>query len=154
VFRNYREEERSDGDGKTRTVKVALRAHEIDASLETITPGWPKLDDGSVFVGSPDHEAIYLDSPTKFFAYVDGIARLDWAKGQSFITQERYYEHIRMNAEGYASVEKVPHYPPAADAFYLHRPVGGPTGRLDEFLGRFCPDTEIDRSLIKAMILT
>jgi hypothetical protein len=118
---------------------------------------WPKRVAEVLFVRGDGHRPVFLDSSTQLFGWVDGFARVYWAGGAEMITQERFFEHVRkFSAERFDAIESVPHWPPMPATYYMHPPVepkaAGPL--LDEFLGFFRPETDVDRELIRAAVLT
>jgi hypothetical protein len=152
TFSNFRWKRK---DGGEDAVKEPLRVEDLARSLEAICPGWPKRVDDRLFWETPRHEPLYLDSSARLFAWIDARAQVDWTKGVGkFIPQERFYEHLRMTAEPFGSIEVLPHHPPMPGAYYM-LPQLPPAGRrLRRFLGFFCPETPEDAELILAMILT
>ncbi|HMB05072.1 MAG TPA: hypothetical protein VKP69_15215, partial [Isosphaeraceae bacterium] len=133
---------------------AALRMGQLAECLDAITPGWPKRLDERLFVAGADDNPVYLDSAARLFAFIDARAQVAWTKGARFITQERFYEHLRMNAARYDSIETLPHWPPMPGTYYMHRPLPEPCGKLATLLDFFCPATPIDRALIQALILS
>lgn len=134
--------------------KAALRMGQLAERLDAITLGWPKRLDERLFVADADGDPVYLDSAARLFAFIDAHAQVAWAKGPRFITQERFYEHLRMTAPRYDSIETLPHWPPMPRTYYMHRPLPEPSGKLATLLDFFCPATSLDRDLIKALILS
>lgn len=133
-----------------------LSQDQIDATLAELTPGWPKRvgAEHTLFVVR-DLISVYLDSPSRLFAWIDGVAAVDWTSGGRFISQERYYEHLRMTAEAYDAIETLPHFPRLPGLYYCHRQVPGAGGNtLETLLDRFQPWSAQDRELIRAMVLT
>jgi hypothetical protein len=160
-FRNYRMVEREVKLKKDatpgRSERVPLRAAEIHEALTGIAGTWPKRVGKVLFVEGADRRPLDLDSSQKLFAWADDIAMVDWKKGTKLIPQERFYEYLRMKAEEYATVETLPHWPPLPGVYYMHAAVPEleqPSGRLEQFLDFFLPETDIDRQLIRALILT
>jgi hypothetical protein len=151
ILANYTLAEDKEGN----PIKVGRTLGDIAASLIGITGGWPKRIGEALFVPSAKQEPLYLNSPSRLFAWIGQTAQVDWA-AKSFLcaTQEQFYEFLRMNAEGYQSIEVVPHWPPLEDTFYLHREIPRAEGRLESFLDMLCPDTAADRELIKSMVCT
>jgi hypothetical protein len=153
-FSNFHHEKGVNEEGET-TFKLAPNVvQEIDECLSVFAPGWPKRVQETLFIGTQDHEPVYLNSSTRLFAWVDGQAKVDWTKGGRFITQERFFEHKRMTAERYEAIEVMPHTPSLPDIYYMHRELPEPSGKLERFIDYFSPSTPIDRQLIKAMIST
>jgi hypothetical protein len=108
-----------------------------------------------LFIEGPDSKPVFLDSSAKLFAWLDGMAQVDWTKGRRHVTQERFYEHLRMTVEAFDAIDVIPHWPPIRGVYYMHRPLPTGTGkRLETLVDRFSPDTLQDRELIKAFILS
>jgi hypothetical protein len=142
-----------EGDGP-RLRKAAIRIEEIAEELDALVRGWPKRVGEQLFIASVDFHPVFLNSAPRLFAWIDVIAAVDWTKGSSFITQERFYEHLRMTFEQYDAIETLPHWPAIPGVYYMHEPIPRGGGRLEELLDFFKPASDIDRELIKALILT
>lgn len=143
------------GKSVARTRKEPRRSVEILADLQTRTGGWPKVVCGALFAEGPDHQPRYLKTPACLFAWIDKLARVDWQKGAAFVTQERFFEFIRAEAENFTTIETVPHCPPLPGAYYMHPPLPEADGKsLATLLQFFQPATELDRSLLLAAIVT
>jgi hypothetical protein len=160
-FANYDKDtitEIRDDRPKDKVVPIAGQLPEIDANLEEISPGWPKrvgIDTNArLFLETPNHAPIYIDSADRLFAWIDARAQVDWGRGNKHITQKRYHEHLRLKAPRFDCIEALPHFPPIPGAFYMHPPIPAPTGCLETFLDFFTPDQPEDRELIKAFIIT
>lgn len=156
IFANYTEETVSSQDGgPPQTIKEPSIIHDLVYDLSRITPGWPKRVAESIFVQTDEFTPIYLTTSTRTFAWIDGLTQVDWAKGPRYITQERFHEHLRMTAERYDAIETLPHWPPRRGVYYMHPAIDHvETGALDEFLDFFNPASDVDRELIRALILT
>ena len=138
------------GDGD----KFPMRIEEIRRWLGDVMPGWPKrVGEKQLFIRTKLHRAIYLDSPARLFAWLDGLARVTWMIGPEYVSQARFYEYLTMIAERYQAIETLPHWPAVPGIYYMHPPVGEPAGLLDELIGFFSA-SQIDRQLIKAFVLT
>jgi len=139
-----------------RTAPEPLSQEQIDGTLAELAPGWPKRvgAEHTLFVVR-ELTPVYLDSPSRLFAWIDGLAEADWTSGGRFISQERYYEHLRMTAEAYDAIETLPHFPRLPGLYYCHRDVPAEGGNtLENLLDRFMPWSPEDRELIRAMVLT
>lgn len=152
-FANYHLEQVVEG-AKTSYVNVPHGMHEISEDLAKLAPGWPKRVGESLFVASGDFEPVYLGSSTRLFAWIDQQAQVDWTKGSRHVTQERFYEHLRMTVEQYDTVEVMPHTPPMAGHYYMHPTLPRASGHLDKLVDLFTPATDVDRELIKTAIVT
>jgi hypothetical protein len=152
-FTNFSEEEITEG-GRPKTIRTGHQVDRISNDLEALKPGWPKREDDRLFVQTGDYEPHYLETSTQLFAWIDPAAKVRWAKGDSLIPQERFYEYLRMTAPRFDAIETLPHWPPLPGIYYMHRPVPETGGRLDGLLDFFRPATDADRELIRAMIFT
>ncbi len=155
-FENYKvvEVEIEGGAGETKEVKVAKCMSEIEKSLRELSGPWPRRIVETLFAETSNYEPVYLGTAPRLFAWIGRFAHVDWAKGSRFISQEVFFEHLRMMAERFEAIESIPHWPPIEGIYYMHRPVPKPAGKLDGFLNFFTPHGEEDRELIKALVIT
>ena len=142
-----------------KSVRKALTMPQLLGDLEAVGEGWPKRVQDRLFIGGRDFKPVYLETPTILFGWLDGKASVHWSEGVMMITQARFFEHLRQFAptvEVFDAIETLPHHPPMPGTYYLHRrfEVRRSTRYLDEFIGFFTPATEVDRSLLRAAILT
>jgi hypothetical protein len=140
--------------GKQDEIRAALRIEEITSRLDVLAPGWPKRVEDTLFVQDPDLQPIYLDSAHRLFAWVDSFAKVDWGRGDTFVTQERFYQHLRMTAGQYRAIETLPHWPAIPGVFYMHPEIPPAGGALDSLVKCFSPVDRLDGELIKALALT
>ncbi len=154
MFANYDLVMVTGKDGRQAQVMESRSVQEIRQRLEALAPGWPKRVGETLFIVTPEHQAVYLESATRLMAWIDSFAQVDWTKGNKFVTQERFYEHLRMKVQQFDAIETLPHWPSLPRTFYSHQPVPEPAGLLETLLDYFNPDSPLDRELIKAMILT
>ncbi len=153
-FSNWTWEEKVTDEGEVKFVKKPMSIVEIEESLRRLSGPWPRRVVETLFCETRDHEPIYLSSSARLLAWTSRLAQVDWTKGARFVTQEQFYEHLRMTAERYEAIESIPHWPPIAGIYYMHRPMPRPSGKLDGFLDFFTPATDEDRELIRAFVLT
>ena len=131
------------------------RIDAIDDVRKRILGDWPKRVGSTLFVEGEDGQPLFLTSTAQLFARVDRVAEVDWGKGSRYITQERYFEHLRMTAPKFEAVEVLPHWPEVPSVFYMHpTPKGGRGHHLDGFLSFFTPASTVDAQLLRAMALT
>jgi hypothetical protein len=153
-FANYIWDEVEDDAGEPKSVKVALSMLQLSDQLEAIVGRWPKRVVEMLFCEGAEYEPTYLGSSARFFAWLGRFAMVDWQRGAQYVTQEQFYEHLRMTSEKYEAIEVLPHYPSIPHLFYMHRAVPRPTGKLDELLKFYSPLTPVDGELIRAMLYT
>ena len=68
---------------------------------------------------------------------------------------DQFFERLLDQDEQYSWATAHPHFPPVPDVYYLTTPPAAKeSGKLDELLDRFCPETPEDRELIRALVLT
>jgi hypothetical protein len=153
-FKNWDWDDAGD-DEEAKPRKEPLRIQTITATMGMLKPEWPKRVGEQLFIQTPDYRPVFLNSPPRLFAWIDRLAHVDWTKGANYVTHERFYEHLRMTVAQYDAIETLPHWPPIPGIYYMHEPIP-PTNsaRLEELLDKFCPETFLDRQLIKALILT
>ncbi len=161
-FSNFGTFKTKDKDGKEEERRKSFRIGEIADKLNALAPGWPKRVEEELFIPSRDNEPVYLGSSQRFFAWIDSLAKVNWTKGSVYITQERFYEHLRMTCERFDAIETLPHWPAIPGIYYMHQEVprieeqpGCHRGDvLEQLLDFFCQSSPIDRELIKCLVLT
>src|SRR5207249_680292 len=85
----------------------------------------------------------------------DGGNQVRFARGEDKATAAQLVAFLRQSAESFDAVEAVPHEPPLARHFYVHRPLAGGDGKaLAVLVARFSPASDEDRELLKAFFLT
>ena len=153
-FGNYHHQEYIDGEGRRKLRPIAHTADRIRNDLEVIVGNWPKRVAEKLFALNRSRKPVYLSKPAKLFAWIDGLAHVDWTKGARLITQERFFEHLGMVSNQVEAIEVMPHTPPIPGIYYAHPSLPSPTGKLDELVDRFAPATPQDRELVKSLIIT
>jgi hypothetical protein len=149
-LRNYEEVPREGGEG---TVRRALAIDEIaDRVNELVGDKFKRVDD-QVFIESADHRPIYVDRHVQLFSILAEAALVEWDHGGGFVGQDHFFEFMRRSAPNFKAIETMPHEPPMAGAYYMHPPLPPPGGKLDGFLAKFSPATDLDRDLMKAFVV-
>ena len=143
------------GEPALKTTRRALRIDAIVANLLALSGGWPRSAGGLLFVEGFSGRPEYLTTTAELFAWVQGVARLDWARGSQFGTKEEFLARLKVKAERFDAIEVLPHHPPVPGAYYLHPPLAAGTGgALETYLDFFCPATPADRVLMRAALMT
>lgn len=139
--------------------KEVQNAKPIDQIVDDIfraTKGWPKMVEGRLFAeeGSRTHK---LTKNESFFAWLQSKADLDWRNVPGVASKKECFERVCQRAEAFQAVTNRPHREPVGGVFYTSEARGieaKETGLLNELVGMFFPDSELDRELIKAAIVT
>jgi hypothetical protein len=163
-FSNYRETAVPVGNKKDKTelVKHGFSADYIHKVLNAITDDWPRKCYDALFVhkaGTDDVE--WLEDQEEFFAWIAGqlphtrANPFSWASGPSLVPKGEFFAYVRQRAVRYNAVEVCPHTPPIPGHYYAHREVVDGNGdHLERFLQFFNPATDVDRELLRALVLT
>lgn len=160
---NVRAEQVEAADGSTETETHALTPAEVrEAVLSSCGPVYTLGDGGPLFVPSEgDAPPIrVLRDPPDLFVWAKQTAEVYWAgkadHGGEVIGKAEIHSHLRANpAASYDAVATIPHHPPMPRTFYACPDLPPATGeRLAEFIERLNPETDADRDLLHAMILT
>jgi hypothetical protein len=152
----------------------------IIETLHSITDGWPRRLQGLPFIADletppqgilPSNDAWFLlTKADDLFGWIHGFADVYWADARAKtidpisgeprtpVGRGEFYSALRSDRRrdaNYESIELLPHFPPMEKAFYLpcSLPKSG-DGALEEFMDRLNPETEEDRSLLLAMLMT
>ncbi len=143
----------------------------ITAELLAHTGQWPKLLGNVPFVMAGEGLDAYpnhLPRATSLFAWMHGQMDVRWSAtacqdaatgaARTAPTKEELFEYIRLGSGGieqYRAVTAYPHHPPIKGVYYAPVELPVATGqRLKEFLAMLNPETEQDRLLMLAALLT
>jgi hypothetical protein len=126
---------------------------EVLDGIKQITDGWPRRVGSSLFVDDPGHGVCRLERENNLFGYLASRARVEWHRSMGCVSRGEVFAELQRTAQSYQAIESFPHFPPRPAHYYSHPQVElGNGDHLRELLSRFCPETEIDRDLILAMI--
>lgn len=175
VVANFRAVVETDDDGKTQTVNYEVDQADIVEAMHAATGGWPRTAAGLLFVHRqaqpgrvPTEECIErLRDDSALFTWLRQHARIEWTSKETRADDGRLgaraplrrtelLQAARMFAPvRYASAELLPHWPPVANTFYAGGDVPRGNGEaLRAFVDLFNPDTDADRDLLEAALLT
>lgn len=149
---------------------------QIAAEIREATGG-PWRVAGSIFTlgtipatGIPGRDALrFLDKQESLFAWLHERTSVLWLTGgraksrnhatgdpATVVSRQELYEHLKEAARpNYAAVEVMPHWPRVDGILYIEFGMPTATGdALDELAGRFNADSEEDRALLVAALLT
>ena len=134
---------------------------------------WPKSAGGMMFVqsnhpatdGLPDHRCVrFLKSSNALHAWIHEVADLHFARAThalkdgrrvSLVTKGEFFENVVSMVERYSSVEMLPHVPKVDDIYYWPCNLPDSDGTaLAELLDHLNPETETDRALMLAALMT
>lgn len=138
------------------------------------TGGWPRSAGGMMFVERgkrdpekllPDKEDVRLLRNTHaLHGWLHEVADLHFARATharrgdkrvSLITKGEFYEVLAARIERYDAVEMLPHYPPVSGIYYWPCELPQSDGSaLNELLDHLNPETDEDRGLMLAALLT
>lgn len=165
-------------DGEERNVVQHRTLESVYGLLAESTQNWPRRAGGVLFVAKenvtdllPTHRDItWLTNTDKLFAWMQRIANIRWTtksatdavsgKPLSPATKKEFFEYLIHYCEpSYDGVEVLPHEPPLEDLYYLPCDLnvtdaladGGP---LDELVAKFNAETDEDRLLLLAALMT
>jgi hypothetical protein len=164
-----------DGD-----VRYYVPLPQIALNVSQALGGWPRLAGGILFAINdgpdpiPDMRRVrWITKPEKLFAWVSTKCDIRWSTSE---TRHAARKEARLNPptkqelyayfqDGpiprYRAVEILPHHPPIRELYYLPCtlpalpvPTGDDATPLQELVSRFNPETELDRKLMLAALLT
>ncbi len=133
---------------------VPLRIGEIITNVRQLAGDFPRVANGAMFVIGSDG-VDWLERRDNYFGWLQSLAPVRWHGGLGFVSRgEVRAEHFRV-AQRYDAIEQYPHEPRIATHFYLcgdPKPGNGET--LAKFLDFFTPETDVDRDLLQAALMT
>lgn len=159
-------------DGKMRHFYKPIE--QIESEVKEYTRGWPKKVGGLLVVkgcdtkpGRVPNESCfrYLLNHDQLFAWLYEVCHPHWHTGQVFdaatheprsaVTKKEFYEYLRSSPDEFDAYSALPHEPMMPRTLYAECQLPeGPTGRLDELIATTNGETDADRDLIRAMIVT
>lgn len=164
-------------DGQVQTRLIYKPIEQLAREIKEAAHDWPRRVGGVLFasrdtpgVALPGSRAVWmLDSADAMGAWLHSVANVRWGgegrKGVTTVdgatqltpaTKREVFELLEGNAEpNYRAVAFLPHAPPYEGVYYVPCELPAPTGEaLAEFVGRLNAETELDRVLMLAAILT
>lgn len=151
---------------------------DIASTLHKNTGGWPRRAGNILFASNHSPDAMpsmksitMLDGVDNLFGWMGKYATIRWTGKEATDaetheklnphTKGEFHSYLGGHAEpSYDSIEILPHYPPIKNIYYV--PCKFPdidqdlkkAGPLDELMGEFNPETELDRFLLLSALLT
>jgi hypothetical protein len=153
VLRNF---EWVDGEGgKRRKERVAVG--EIRQRIFEACDNWPRRLGERLFV--PGDEGVrWLPDPTALTTWLDERFSVEFAgsAGVKLASAAEITASVYAHAQRYDTIERYPHTPPVEGAYYSPREDITPRGgrALAEFVSLLNPESEVDRALLEAALLT
>jgi len=139
-------------DGKEVAVPIPMDA--VIGKIFAATGNWPRRVGGSLFVDDDDIQ--WLERPPALFGYLarkNGVIR--WHRATGCPSKEETFAELQRTATAYEAIETMPHCPAIGNHYYAcTTPEPGDGKTLDELLGFYCPATDLDRQLLRAMFTT
>lgn len=141
----------------------------IGMEMLEATGGWPKNAGGLLFVEQTGHsgpEARWIKDQTELFGYLHEVSGLRWHNGKCLcpvtktnliaVTKAEFYPQVRDSiVEKFTAVSLYPHEPRMGGVYYMGLELPQATGKhLEEFMAALNPETETDRVLLMASLLT
>lgn len=172
VIRNYRKVSFEDEGGNLRSRREAIQLPAIVETIRSAFDGWPRRYGGGLFVPSDAKpidaiptasDVTMLTTHREFEAWLKQRASVVFTRHEVFLSGEKcvpvsmttVFDALRMSgAEPVIAIEWLPHYPPISGVHYVSEFTDGDGSTLEEFAGLFTPETELDRQLLIAALLT
>lgn len=129
---------------------------QIWGELQKHTQGWPKICGGKLFYLTPENELRFIENSAQFYGYLSSLSIAAHFKErvEGLVKKQEFYEAARVFAEHYDDISYLPHLPEMPRVFYKPCAFEKNSSGLDELLSYFCPASEDDRILLKAMFMT
>lgn len=136
--------------------KKSIEMKKILLKIQQETGGWPVSVLGTLVVVEPDSRTLLLSKAVQFFAWLNKYFELDWLPKHG--SKEEFFEYCLLECKEYDTLSAYPHFPQIKNVLYscsLPAPTAmNATPTLDELVGFYSPDSDIDKTLIKSLILT
>lgn len=148
----------ADEKGNDKQVHVPLSLKTIIKNILSARDGWPRRVGNTLFVDDPQHGLRWFDrSPAAgVFGWLQGeFGGIHWRQGPFFVTKQEAVAELDRTTKQYDAIEQHPHEPPIDGIYYrCQTPPPGDGEHLRQLLDRFRPETDIDRDLIQAALMT
>lgn len=168
IISNFEVEEIEGEDGRTRQIKKRRELPDIISSVFSEHHSWPRMVDGDLVVrargyGKLGEEQIAcLESATQLTSWLQMHGELEWTRGNLLqrngkaepVKRAELFEGLKLEAEKHDRIETIPHVPKRRGVLYTTSLQRGRGEMLERFLTLFNPDSEQDRHLIEAALLT
>lgn len=149
-------------------VTIYRPINEIGDELRSAAQGEPRVAMGIPFALAGGGRSIrWLEKPDSLFAWMHEVVAVRWSSRGSCRdaetkglrappTKGEFWHHVRESSpEKYKIVHTYPHHPPMKGTYYLPVELPAPTGgALAEFMDALNPDSDHDRLLMLAALLT
>lgn len=157
-FRNFTLLERQQGN-KTVKDKEPRHINDMIKDVHRRFLSFPRLIGNTMF--DHDRDTGEIRPINKQSTLISWIARksnqkIEWARGDGFITKEEFYEGLFAEAVRYESISSVPAWPVRSDVYYTHGDLPSSNDGHSRFWGlvdMFSPADEANRRLIAAFFM-
>lgn len=161
-------------DGERKPIQYYKPISQLGDEIKALTGGWPKIAGGILFVASsfqdgeiPTGKSIrtFARAP-ELFSWLQEVAEFRWSEKvcvkpgdkspRTPATKDEVLSHLKeRTADRFLGVSVLPHHPPMPGVFYMPVKLPASDGTaLDELLEMLNPDSEVDRQLMLAALLT
>lgn len=152
-------------DGKRKAELWYRNIDAISESLLKVCDKWPKSCAGLLFSPNGRGGVRYLNRSDDVFSWLAQCADVRWYEGQarslvtgvaSAVTKGEFVSHLKATVpDRFIAVSELPHEPTITGVYYMPLDLPKATGKaLAKFLELLNPETEHDRQLLLALILT
>ncbi len=118
------------------------------------TDNWPRRVDSSLFVDEGNIQWLRRSSSLLgWLARKCGV--IQWHRITGCISKDEFFSELQRTATAYKAIETMPHHPMIEGHYYSCKTLESGDGKaLDKLLGFYCPATDLDRQLLRAMFAT
>jgi hypothetical protein len=153
---NYEMVPAGDGESDDSESAEPLSLQLIFDELHKKAGDWPRSVNGVLFVLKHDGQPRYLKDRNDLFAWIGEQfdAPADFRGGLH--SRDEFFAHVKEHSICYDTIEHAPHYPEWKTSYYCHDPLpdNADGSFIRQFLDFFNPETEADRALLYAFVLT
>ncbi len=139
--------------------KLSNKSNDLDLSIAEMTEFVQEITGGALVVVSDqlfwfrDGSVELIKTPAELFARLNDFFDFDWRRDG--ITKEEFFAGLKHHVPKYDWATDAPHFPQLPKVLYLTpKPAKSNTGMLDKLVDCFSPESDTDRVLLKAFILT
>lgn len=146
-----------DEDSNEEPEKKPLPMRLMLLNIRNATNNWPRAAAGELFVADSGGKVSFIEGSEGFFGWLGSSTNQvpDFVSKSGFHSKAEAFKEFKRTAKQYRMVESLPHEPPIEGIYYANGEIKSGKGEaIKELLSMFCPETEVDRQLILAAILS
>lgn len=159
-FRNFREEETTDKNGKEKTVERPIQVIQLVQECRRRFLDFPRRLSGTLFDRDlKTGEIVQLPAPDALMSWIALKSKqpIEWSRVRGAVSQAQFFQALMLSVRAYDGISRAPHFPLRTDIFYINKPLPqidpDAPSKLDALVARFAPAAPVYVPLIKCFFM-